>query len=157
MSDAIRVNGNMYSWGSIVLTIDGDKYYGFTSLSFSQKRERKAVYGMGKAQAPRGMTRGKYTVENTKLSGPLSSVQAVRAALAAKSSNGKSYGDTEFHVTCQFVETDETPVTIEAFRCHWVSDSLDASEGSDEIAQDFEIQPMWIETNGLTLFDSSEV
>lgn len=156
MSDAIRVNGNMYSWGSIVLTIDGEKYYGFTSLSFSEKRERKAVYGMGKAQAPRGMTRGKYSVENTKLSGPLSSVQAVRAALAAKSSNGKSYGDTEFHVTCQFVETDETPVTIEAFRCHWVGSSTDVSEGSDEMTSDIEIQPMWLETNGMTLFDSSE-
>jgi len=156
MSDAIRVNGNLYSWGSIVLTIDGEKYYGFTSLSFSDKRERKAVYGMGKAQAPRGKTRGKYTVDNAKLSGPISSVQAARAALAAKSTDGKSYGDVEFHVTCQFVETTETPMVVELFQCTWASNSLDASEGTDEVAEDFEVMPMKIERNGLCLFDASE-
>ena len=54
MSDVIRVNGNQVSWGSIVLKFNGQRFYGFTSISFSDKRERVHAYGMGRHHAPRG-------------------------------------------------------------------------------------------------------
>lgn len=154
MSDQIEVNGNQMSWGSIILKIRDERYYGFNSVSFSDKRTRVKGYGMGKHQAPRSRSRGKYEVDNVKIKGPMASVQAVRKALAADSSNGRSYGDVECEVLVQAVDTGETPLTIEIQRCVWASNSANFTEGPDGLEEEFELDPMRIIRDGLTLFDS---
>lgn len=156
MADAIRVNGNVHSWGSIVLKIDGERYYGFTSVSYADKRERVKQYGMGKHQAPRGRSRGKYTTDPVKLAGPKSSIQAARAALAARSSNGTSYGDVQFDIAVQYIETDETPINVSIEGCVWVSNSSSEEESADPLKEEVELDCMKILRNGLSLFDSSE-
>ncbi|HSC86375.1 MAG TPA: hypothetical protein VLC09_03865 [Polyangiaceae bacterium] len=154
MSDQIEVNGNIYSWGSIIIKLDGVRFYGFTAVSYGDKRERVKQYGMGKAQAPRGRSRGKYTVDVTKIKGPVRSVQDLREALAAKSENGKSYGDVEMEVIVQFVETGEKPMNVQIQRCVWASNAASYSEGPDGLEEEFELDAMRILRNGLTLFDS---
>ena len=104
MSDQIRVNGNQLSWGSIILKLDQDVFTGFTSISFADKRERVKAYGQGRHHAPRGRSRGKYTIEPVKLTGWKDSVQIFRTQLAARSPDGKSYGDVEFQIIVQYVE-----------------------------------------------------
>ena len=54
MADAIRVNDTQLSWGSIRCIIDGEPYFGFTAISYADKRERVKAYGMGRHHAPRG-------------------------------------------------------------------------------------------------------
>jgi hypothetical protein len=156
MADALRINGNQFSWGSIVLKIDSERYTGFTSISFADKRERVKAYGMTRHHAPRGRSRGKYTIDPVKLVGWKSSVSAVRAALAARSSDLVSYGDVEFQIVVQYVESDESPLTVLIDGCVWASNSSTDDEGPDPLKEEIEIDAMLIKRNDLVLFDASE-
>jgi hypothetical protein len=155
MSDQIEVNKNQMSWGSIILKIGDDRYYGFNAVSYSDKRTRTKGYGMGKSQAPRSRSRGKYEVDNVKIKGPIASVAAVRQALAGQSDNGKSYGDVECDVIVQFVDTGEEAHTVEIERCVWASNSANFTEGNEGLEEEFELDTMRIIRDGLTLFDSN--
>lgn len=156
MADQIRVNGNALSWGSIIFKVEGDRYYGFTSIAYSDKRERVKGYGMGLHHAPRSRSRGKYTVENVKVGGPKSSFQILREALAARSSNGANYGDVEVQIVVQYIEADETEITVELERCVWAGNSSSDEENPDPLKEEIEFDCMLIRRNGLVLFDSSE-
>lgn len=156
MADQIRVNGNQHSWGSIVVKIDGDRYYGFTAIKYSDSRERVKAYGMGKHHAPRGRSKGKYAVEPVGLTGWKSSIQALREALAAKSSDGNSYGDVEFQIVVQYVETGENPITVELDRCVFTKNTSNEEEGPDPLSEEVELDCMKIRRNGKVLFDESE-
>lgn len=156
MSDQIRVNGNMHSWGSIVVKIADERYYGFTSISYGDKRERVKAYGMGRHQAPRGRSRGKYSTDPVKLAGPKASCEALRVALASRSVDGKSYGDVEFEVVTQFIETGENPMTVQLKRCVVVEEASSHEEGADPLKDEMTLDTMQILRNGKTLFDSSQ-
>jgi hypothetical protein len=156
MADRKRINGNIVSWASIRLTIDGEVYSGFVSLSFADKRERVKVYGMGKHGVPRARTRGKYSTDPVKLKGPKSTIEAMRQQLAKRSDNGASYGEYEFPIVAQYLERGDTPMNVELLRCVYVGTSESAEEGSDPTMEEVEIDTMAIVRNGKTLFDSSE-
>jgi hypothetical protein len=156
MADQVRINGNQFSWGSIVLKCDGDRFYGFTGVSFADKRERVKAYGMGKHQAPRGRSRGKYSVDPVKLTGWKSSIQELRAALALQAEDRISYGNVEFTIVVQYVESGENPMTVELERCVLVGNSSSDEEGADPLKEELEIDCMMIRRNGLVLFDASE-
>lgn len=155
MADELRVNGNALSWGSLTLKINGERYYGFTAINFSDKRERTKGYGMGQHHAPTRRSRGKYTAELVKLTGWKSSVQAARKALADLSANGTDYGDVEFVMLLQGVEPDDTPIDTEFERCVWAANSAAYEENPDPLKEDFEIDCMLIRRNGLVLFASA--
>jgi hypothetical protein len=156
MTDQIRVNGNQHSWGSIICKVNGRRVYGFTSISFSDKRERVKGYGLGRHHAPRGRSRGKYTVDNVKLVGWKASVQDLRATLAAQSRDGKSYGDVEFEIIVQYVDTGEAGITVQLERCVWAANSTSDEESADPLKEECELDCMKIRRNGLVLFDGSE-
>ena len=155
MADEIRVNGNQHSWGSIEVKIDGDRYFGFTAISYGDTRERVKAYGMGRAQAPRGRSRGKYQTEPVGLTGWKGSVQQLRQALA-DAGDGESYGDTVFQIVVQYVEADDTPITVELEDCVWVKNTSSEEEGPDPLKEEIELDCMRIRRNGLVLFDNSE-
>lgn len=154
MSDPISVNNNQHSWGSITIKLRGSVFHGFTDVSFADARERVKAYGMGRHHAPRGRSRGKYTVENCKITGWVGSIQQLRQELAAVA-GGKSYGDVEFQVIVQFYEDDDLPVTIELNRCVWAKNSSSMSEDADPRKEEIELDCMYILRNGLALFDQS--
>lgn len=154
--DPVRINGNQLSWGSIKVKVDGESFFGFTSLSYGDKRERVKAYGMGKHHAPRGRSRGKYTVEPVKLTGPKSTVQALRERLAAKADDGASYGNVEFEIVAQYIEADELPITVEIERCVWMTNTSSEEENPDPLTEDIEIDAMKIRRNGAVLFDETE-
>ncbi len=155
MGDSIRVNGNQLSWGSIRLKLMGEEYVGFTGVSFSDKRERTKAYGMGRHHAPRGRSRGKYTIENVKLTGWKASISIFRDALAQQSSNGQ-YGDVEFQIVVMYSEPDEPSVVIEINGCVWAGNSTSDEESPDPLKEEIEIDAMYIKRNGLVLYDNSE-
>lgn len=156
MADQIRVNDNIHSWGSITVKLGNEKYTGFTAVSYGDKRERTAVYGMGRHHAPRGRTRGKYSTEPGKLKGPKSSVQALVDALAAQSADGKSFGNTEFEIVIQFVELSEQPLTVVLERS--VIDALTSSheESADALEDEVSISYLAIRRNGKYLMDATQ-
>lgn len=156
-SDAIRVNGNVFSWGSLICKVESEIFHGFDSISYADKRERVKVYGMGRHHAPRGRTSGKYTVENVKIGGPKGSIGALRAGLAAKATDGKSYGNVEFQIVLQYIEYDETSQNVEIERCVWASNSSSEQESPDPLKEEIELDVMFIRRNGLVLFDSTSL
>lgn len=155
MADAQRINNNQYSWSSIIFKLNGERFTGFTSITFGDKRERVKSYGMGRHHAPRGRSAGKYTVDPVKVVGAKSSVQALRAALAAAAPDGKSYGNVEFQGLVQYIEADETEMTVELDRLVWASNSTGDEEAPDPLKEEFELDCMLIRRNGLTLFDGT--
>jgi hypothetical protein len=156
-SDPIIVNGNQISWGSIVLKLDAERFTGFTGISFSDKRERVKAYGMGRSHAPRGRSRGKYTVEPVKLTGWKESVQIFREALAARAPDQQSYGDIEFQILVQYIEPSEREIDVEIDRCVWMSNSSSDEENPDPLKEEVEFDAMLIRRNGLVLFDQTEL
>lgn len=156
MADQIRVNGNQHSWGSIVLKIDQERFTGFTGVKFSDKRERVKAYGMGKHHAPRGRSRGKYTTDVVGLTGWKGSIQLLRAALAQRAVDGESYGDVLFQIVVQYIEADDTPITVELEDCVFTGNTTSDEEGADPLKEEIEIDCMRIRRNGLVLFDQSE-
>ena len=156
MSDPITVNGNVHSYGSLVFKLDGDRYYGFTSVSFNDKRSRKKVYGMNKSHKPRGRSKGKYEVEAVKVKGFVSSVQSLIDDLAARSADGKDYGSYEFSGTLQYIESGETPRNVEFVRCVVVAVSDSVEETDEGLQTEFEIDVMEILRNGKSLAASEQ-
>ena len=155
MSDEIRVNGNLHSWGSITVKINEERFFGFSAISYSDSRERVKGYGMGRHQAPRGRSRGKYATEPVGLTGAKGSVQQLRKALA-DAGDGESYGDTEFQIVVEYVEADDTPILVEIEDCVWTKNTTSDEEGPDPLNEEIEIDCMRIRRNGLVLFDASE-
>lgn len=156
MSDQLRVNGSIASWGHIVLKIEGERYYGFDQISYADKRERVKGYGMGRHHAPRSRSAGKYSTDGVKLRGPKRTIQAVREHLASLSPDHASYGNVEFEIVVQYVTNDEPAQTDELERCVYVGSSTNHEESPDPLKEEIEIDTMLIRRNGLTLFDGSQ-
>lgn len=156
MGDQIRVNGNVYSWGSIVVNVDEERFYGITELTYADKRERTLVHGQGRSQTPRGRTRGKYSAENSKIKMPKDTADAFREYLASRSTSGTSYGDVEFQIVATYSETGLPGSTVEVNGCVYVGTTETDTEGTDAIVEEIEVSVMAIYRNGLALFDDSE-
>ncbi len=155
MSDKKRINGDVYSWGSLIAKADGDEFTGILALSFSQKRERTKQYGTGRHQAPRGRTKGKYSAE-AKITLVRGTMADWIAFLAAKAPDGVSYGDTVFQLTAQYVEPDETPMLVELVDCCIGSEDSSDEEGNESLKDEIGLDVMWIKKNGFTLYSSAK-
>ena len=151
MSDLRRVNGNVIGWGSMTLKIGSERYTGVLELSYNDKRDRAYVYGLGPAQAPRGRTSGKYTMENVKIKVTKSTGVAIRDALARLSDSGTCYGDPTFSGSVEYVERDDTPEFVTFEDLVYISQSESHAEGIDALVEEIEMQAMRIYRNGLTL------
>jgi hypothetical protein len=155
MSDDVRINGNMYSWASVVLKVDGERFFGITSISYADALERVKGYGMGRHHAPRGRSAGKYTIEAVTVKMEKKSSRDLRAALAARATDGRSFGTVEFEIVVQYAEgTAAHTDTIE--RCRWAKTSASHEEAPDPLYDEVEFDAMAIRWDGKTLFDSSE-
>jgi hypothetical protein len=154
MTDYLRVNGNLFSWGSSIVKIASVPYSGITGITFGDSRERAFGHGMGAHQAPRGRSRGKYTADNCKITAHVDTVNAILQAMTLLS-GGFSYGNPSVPIIIQLVETDLVPSTTTLDRCCIVKVGGEYSEGPDVLVQDIEWSVMTIARNKQTLFDRS--
>jgi hypothetical protein len=155
MADEVRINGNAVSWGSIKVKIDNEPYFKFDSISYGDSVERVKYYGLGAHHAPVARSRGKYTTDPVKLRGLKTTFQAMREALASRSSDGRSYGNVEITIVAQYVEAGNNPITAEILGCVWVKNVDNNEESPDPLKEEVEFDCMKILRNGLTLFDSN--
>jgi hypothetical protein len=156
MSDVIRVNGNLKSWGSLTFHARTERFEGFTSIAWGEKRERTKGYSMARHHAPYGRSAGKYTVENVKLTGYVDTVRDMKKYLASLSADGRSYGNVEFNGVLHYFEPNNEEITVEFDRLTWAANTHSHEESPDPLKVDFELDCMFVSENGLTLFDSSE-
>lgn len=156
MADSLRVNGNLHSWGSVILKVNGDRYYGVTQIAYGDKRERTLAWGIGRHQAPRARSRGKYTPDDLSFTMYRDSARTFIDALSALSSNGLSYGDVQFDAVIQTIEPDLLPLTVTITGCVITAVTESNDEGSDPLTTQFTAQPLRIYRDRKTLFDSTE-
>ena len=157
MSDPLCVNGNSLSWGSLTFKINGIVIYGFSDISYGEKRERVKGWSMGRHQAPTRRSRGKYTAENIKVTGYTSSFEYMRKLLADLATGGKSYGDVEFEGLLQYFEEDDTEMNVEFRRLAWGGNDHSHAEGAELMKSTCEFDCMYQVINGRVLFDQSQV
>ena len=156
MSDDVRINGNQVSWGSIILKIKEERFTGFTSISYGDSRERVKAYGMGRSHAPRGRSKGKYSTDPVVLTGWKGSGEELRRMLA-EAGGGSSFGDVQFQIVVQYIETGDTPITDVIEECVYIKTSSSNEEGPDPLSEDIELDCMRIRWNTKTLFDDSDI
>ena len=153
MSDDIRVNGKIHSWGSITLKIGEERFTGVTAISYGDSRERVKAYGMARSQAPRGRSRGKYSTDPVVFTCHKSTAQLIRQKLAEEG-GGEGYGDVEFQIVVEYFEASDEPITVEIEDCVYTKSSSSEQEGPDPLTEDVECDCMLIRRNGLVLFDA---
>lgn len=151
MSDSLRINGLQHSWSSTKCKLDGEQYAGLTKISWEHSIEEGMSRGQG--AKPRGRTRGRYVPGAVSITMAKSSAQAFKAALAQKSKTGRSYGTVIFPITLQYLEPDDTPITVEFRDCRILKSTTANEEGADASMEDLEISTMEIIENGLSLVE----
>jgi hypothetical protein len=151
VSDEIRFNGIAHSWGSVKLKIAGERFSGISSISYSDKLETAFGYGMGKAHKPRAQSRGKYSAEQVVIKAHTSTAQAIRDMLAERG-DGTSYGTVTVPMVLQYLETDDTPITVEFEDCRLVEDGSSDEEGADVLSVELKWSTFGIVRNGKTLY-----
>ena len=88
MSDPVRINGNLFSWGSVEFQIGNDRITGVTSIEYGDARERTMAYGMNRSHAPIGRSVGKYTPEPVKVTVWKHTANEIRKALDQAAGSG---------------------------------------------------------------------
>lgn len=151
MADEIRINGIAHSWGSSKLKIDGERYSGVTSISYSDKLETAFGYGMAKSHKPRSQSRGKYSAEQVVMKVQTSTAQAIRDMLAERG-DGVSYGVVTVPIVLQYLEPDDEAITVEFEDCRLVEDGSSDEEGSDVLSVEIKWSTFGIIRNGKTLY-----
>lgn len=154
--DTPRVNGNVVSWGSCYYKYNGQRFYGIVECTYGESRERVQVAGSARSQAPGFESAGEYKCAAQKIKMLKHTAAAFRAALAAGSEDGVSYGNVRFEGVYQFIEPGLDPQTVESHLCTYKDLNASAATGGDPLYDEIGIQPRYLVINGKTLFDATE-
>lgn len=155
MADEIRVNGNLVGWSSCILKIDGEKWRGATAINWDESLESTMGYGMGRSHAPIAQTPGKYVPGPVKIRFWAHTAIKLRKALAAKSPDKRSIGKVYIPIFFQVAEGQITS-TVEFRRCRVSKTTPGIEEGPEGMIEEWEFTNQGVETDGTTLYDSSE-
>ncbi len=154
--DTPRVNGNVVSWGSCYFKLDSQRFYGIVECSYGESRERVQVAGAERSQAPGFESAGEYKCKPQKIKMLKHTAAAFRAALAARATDGVSYGNVRFEGVYQFIEPGLDPQTVESRLCTYKELDASAATGPDPLYDEINLQPRYLVINGKTLFDATE-
>lgn len=149
-ADDVRINSFAHAWASTKITIDDEQYVGISKISWDHAVEEGLVHGQG--GTPLGRTRGQYVPGTVSITMRKSSAIALKNNLAAKSSDGKTFGEVIFPIVVQYLEPDDTPITTELLQCRLLKSSTANEKGVDATAEELELSTMDIVENGKRLF-----
>lgn len=149
-ADDIRINGFTHGWASTKVTVDGEQYAGLSKISWDHAIEEGLVRGQG--GKPLGRTRGQYAPGTIALTLRKSSAQALKNNLAARSSDGRTFGGVTFPIVVQYLEPDDTQITVELNQCRILKIASANEQGADAATDDIEMSCLEIIENGKRLF-----
>lgn len=151
----VVINGTIHDASSVVIRIAGKEYEGLLGIKYSQTRKRTRVKAIGKGGVPIGKTRGTYNAEEGSFTMLRQYAQMLRDDLAARSKNGKSYGDESFPITVQTVEPGTSPIVDKLFDCCIDGDDGSAEESStDGLKEEIKFSMARMTRNGKTLYQA---
>lgn len=156
--NTLSINNKLVSWSHTRLTIDGDRFTGFTSIAWDEKREDAIGYGATKDHAPIGYSDGKYTPGEIKIKGPVHAIAQLRDWWAAKAADARSYGDVILpNMNMQWDLGEGQPEqTVEWRDLRWASNNNSNDESADPREEEITIKFLKCKRNGKTLYNSSE-
>lgn len=136
----MNINGNEFSWSSVMLRIAGQKITGFKAVKYSDEIEgRDPVYGA--SVIPKGRTRGRYKVGDCSMTLYLSGFKTLIARL------GNGYGQVEGELVVQFREgSDFHEHVLERVRIGGADHS--SEEGTDASEVEVSLSVMRIRRDG---------
>lgn len=145
--DPTIINGSTYAYSSISLELDGFPYFGVLEISYADKVEVTYGYGLTPGHQPLRRTRGKYSVEDPKVTMAGPSGREFLSALALKAA-GNGFGEVEFVGTVTYGEATLGVVVDVLERCRLIGNSVTNSESADENKVEFTLSCMAIRWNG---------
>lgn len=147
--DQPTINGNLYSFASITVKVNGDDLVGFTEITYGDNLEIVKGHGSRTAKKARGRTQGAYQTDPVALKGHKDSIDALRNAF----DDGTGYiGGTEVEIVVQYEEPSLGVVTDTIERCRWMKNSNSNTEGADPTIDEVELDCLGIRWNGKTLY-----
>ena len=151
MTDTLRVNGNLVSWGSHILTINGLRYTSLTEVSYGDKLETTQGYGMSRSHGPIGRTAGKYVPDNLKMKMYQHAITDIIAMLANISPDG-SLGSAVIPITLAYYEVGLPDHMLSFVDCRLVTFTESITESADAPMGELEWTVQRIYRDGTALF-----
>ncbi|MBX3204005.1 MAG: hypothetical protein KF764_02990 [Labilithrix sp.] len=149
--ELIRLNGYAYSWASIIFKVNFVPYLGLKSIDFGDSIEEELIYGSNRAGIPIARTAGKYTPGDLTVGALNGTAQTIMESLGLLGIGAISKPEVMCTLTLSEFGKPDTTYTFN--RCRMVAPKDSPSEGVEGLTTDLTFKPMWIERNGLTLFD----
>jgi hypothetical protein len=146
------LNGRRLSGLSIRAKFDGQTFTGFSALNYKQSLKSQKV--TGNTVIAEGRTGGEYEASGD-FEMILEHANILRAALAAKDPNG-SYGFVEFDIEA-FFEEDVAAHHVVLRKCRWEEEDNAYKRGTDGATEKVTLSVMWIEKDGLRLYNPTTV
>jgi len=156
--NTLNINGRLVSWSHTRLTLDGDLFTGFTSLTWDEACEVVVGYAATADHAPVAFSDGKYVPGDLKIKGPVHAIAELRDWWAAHSSDGKSYGPSKVQLKSAQLQWDLGEGTPEQ-RAEWetliwLGNSNANEESADGREEEITIKFLKCRRNGKTLYNS---
>jgi hypothetical protein len=146
MADYPQIQGRFPSWASIEISVDGFETPDFSKLDWDDSLEPGPVRGTGPMK--RGRTTGEYDA-TASMGMYLDAATKFMKALALKN---PSIGLVAFDVLAHWsVDDSEEVHEVKAVGCRIKKRQQSNAPGTDAAAIDFDLDPMWVEVDGVVL------
>lgn len=133
------INGQLYSWGDVIVTIGGVPITGITGVEYSDKQEIVNKHGAGRLPVGRG--KGRIISE-----GKISLYHEEVLALQRAAPNGRLQDLPVFDVRVSYIKTAGDPVITDIIRnCNIVNNPRKIKEGDTAQEVELELLPSHIE------------
>ena len=134
------INGTRYSFASIELTLNGQRYVGFKELNYNQDLDPGEVRGAHSQML--GRTRG-----DLKADGSISMFEEEWNSLLA--ALGAGYMEVPFDVSAAYAETNSPTITDVLHGCRIKKVDKSRSQGTEGLVVKLDLSIVWITLNGV--------
>ncbi|PIY15125.1 MAG: hypothetical protein COZ16_05565 [Flavobacteriaceae bacterium CG_4_10_14_3_um_filter_31_253] len=134
------INGNLYSWSQIELSIAGLDIYGVTSIEYTEEEETEMIYGAG--NRPVGRAKGNITSEGS-VTLQMEEIQRLQDS----STSGRLQDIEPFSVIVAYLKPNGDVVTDTLRECVFVNNGRSISQNDKSVEQDLTLSIGFIEWN----------
>lgn len=138
------INGRRHSFASVQLTLNGKRFAGVASVSYSDSVEPGTVRGT--SSQPLGFTRGDYSAE-------ASVALYLEEAAEFEAELGNGIYDKVFDMTVVYADDGAPTIQDDVIGCRITSISNDNQSGTDGSQKEYELLPHYIRRDGRDPFE----
>lgn len=133
------INGVLYSWAEVVVTIAGVPVTGITAIEYGDKQDVSNRYGAGRY--PVGRSKGRITPSG-KMTLYLEEIEAIQRTVP----NGRLQDVALFNIQVSYLKEEGSPIVIDRVRnCTMLDNMRKLKEGDTGVEVEVELLPSHIE------------